>query len=685
LTGRIENEGDQDWFRLSVQAGSVVDFSIQAVTLDNVRLRLYDRTGGASLGTFSSPVGSHGKWSWTADRTGTIYVQITSSDNLGSYRLSARSQSPVPLNPVPTLSIDDRRTAERDSGTRAAVHTVALSQASGKTVTVNYTTVQSGNAVAGVDYVHVTGQVTFLEGETTKDIFVPIISDLFNEDEETFTIVLSSPVNATISDAEGLGTIVDNDPVPTFTINDVTIAPDPVNAALTATFNVTLSQASGKTVTVDYATANGTATAGSDYTAKLGTLTFNPGTKTLTVTVNVAGLTFKEVDETFFVNLMNAVNAGILDNQGQATIQGDTLVVKGTGLNDIFNLTINPTIVPSPSPVTGNHTLTINGVVQNIPASRYRFLTLDGLAGNDSLFITGTPNSEQATLDPGQVKFVSPLVTVDGVSFSTIDITGNGGNDTADLNDSVENDVFTGTPTTGNMVGLGFNNIVRGFSFVQGLSYAGGFDVANLYDSTGDDKFVGKDTRSQMRGNNFYNSVSRFEQVNAFADMGGFDVASLFGSTGDDTLVSRPDRTSLQGTGFENIANRFDNVYSYAVAGGNDTAKIFDSAGNDRYVGTANTGTMSGMIGGNAYFNQAIDFQLLAVIASTGHDEADLRDIKTLDTVFGSGSDLMLIRNGQQEQLTSFDDIVAQVADNQTPRRILNDVDYAFVTIGTWL
>ncbi|MEX0727988.1 MAG: Calx-beta domain-containing protein [Planctomycetaceae bacterium] len=617
----------------------------------------------------------------------TFFVQLSNVQNatLGDFL----GQGNILNNDaVPTLVIEDKRTAERDDGTRAAVLTVTLSQASGKTVTVDFNTVQTGDALPGVDYMHVTGQLTFLEGETTKDVFVPIYGDLFNENDETFTVHLSNAVNATIADADGLSTIVDNDPVPTFTINDVTIAPDPINAALLATFNVTLSQPSGKLVTVDYATANGTAAAGSDYTAKSGSLTFNPGVKTLTVTVNVAGLTFKEVDETFFVNLSNSTNAGILDGQGRGLIQGDTLVVNGTGGADIFNLTINPTVIPplsSLASVTGNHSLTVNGVAQNIPVSRYRFLNLNGMAGNDSLFITGTPNSEQATLDPGHVMFKTPLVTVDGVSFSTIDVTGNGGNDTADLNDSLGNDVFTGTPATGNMAGAGFNNTVRGFSFVQGLSYAGGVDVANLYDSAGNDRFLGRDTRSQMQGTGFYNSVSRFEQVNAFADMGGFDIASLYGSTGDDTLVSRPDRTSLTGSGFDNIANRFDNVFAYAVAGGNDTGTIFDSANNDRYVGTANTGTMTGMIGGNAYLNQAIDFKLLAIIASTGHDEADLKDIRTLDTVFGQGSELTLTRSAQQDKLTGFDVITARSQPGQIPSATLNAVDYAFIKVGTWL
>jgi len=74
---------------------------------------------------------------------------------------------------------------------------------------------------------------------------------------------------------------------------------------------------------VNFATANGTATAGSDYVANSGTLTFNPGDSAQTVTVLVNGDTTPETTETFVVNLDTPSGAGILDGQGQATITND--------------------------------------------------------------------------------------------------------------------------------------------------------------------------------------------------------------------------------------------------------------------------------------------------------------------------------------------------------------------------
>jgi len=92
---------------------------------------------------------------------------------------------------------------------------------------------------------------------------------------------LTNPGNATISDAQGVGTITDDDGAPTLSINDATVT-EGNTGTTNATFTVTLSSASGNTVTVNYATANGTATAPADYTATSGPLTFTAGQTTKT-------------------------------------------------------------------------------------------------------------------------------------------------------------------------------------------------------------------------------------------------------------------------------------------------------------------------------------------------------------------------------------------------------------------
>src|SRR5205807_9630809 len=111
-------------------------------------------------------------------------------------------------------------------------------------------------------------------------------------------------------------------------------------AAGTATFTVTLSAASGQAVSVNYATSNGTATAGADYTAVSGTLNFATGVTTQTITVPILNDTIFEGSEAFNVNLSGAVNATIADNLGIGTIKDDGTGAGGTD-NDTPSLSVS--------------------------------------------------------------------------------------------------------------------------------------------------------------------------------------------------------------------------------------------------------------------------------------------------------------------------------------------------------
>lgn len=109
---------------------------------------------------------------------------------------------------------------------------------------------------------------------------------------------------------------------PSLTINDVTVT-EGNSGTTAATFTVTLSSAYNQTVTVGYATMDGTAVAGSDYQVSSGTLTFSPGQTSKTISVSVNGDTVGESDETFSVLLTNAANAFIYDGTGSGTILDD--------------------------------------------------------------------------------------------------------------------------------------------------------------------------------------------------------------------------------------------------------------------------------------------------------------------------------------------------------------------------
>ncbi|MFQ5508020.1 MAG: Calx-beta domain-containing protein [Leptospirillia bacterium] len=210
-------------------------------------------------------------------------------------------------NDTATISIDDVTVSEAVGGSTAAF-TVSLSTTSAQTVTVDYTTV-AGGALSDVDYTLTSGTLTFLTGETTQPIPVPVLDDLLNEASETFTVFLSNPVNATTFDNSGLGTITDNDPLPTVGFDLATTASD--EGVTPVIVSVSLDAPAGRTVTVDYTVGAGSTATGTgvDYTLANGTLTFLEGVVTQTIIVDVVDDVTDEPDETVVIDLSGEVNA----------------------------------------------------------------------------------------------------------------------------------------------------------------------------------------------------------------------------------------------------------------------------------------------------------------------------------------------------------------------------------------
>ena len=221
----------------------------------------------------------------------------------------------------PTLSIDDVMV---DEGARSADFTVTMNIASGQPVKVAYATAD-GTATAGADYRKTSGTLTFSAGDRTATIEVTVIDDTDEEQDETFTLRLTNPAGATIEDDEGVGTIRDDDgtspppTTPSLRIGDAAVD----EGGGTAVFTVTANAESSGTMTVEYATADDSATAGDDYTSTSGTLTLTAGQRTATIEVTVIDDTDEEPDETFEVRLTNPAGATIERANGVGTIHDD--------------------------------------------------------------------------------------------------------------------------------------------------------------------------------------------------------------------------------------------------------------------------------------------------------------------------------------------------------------------------
>ena len=302
---------------------------------------------------------------------------------------------PPPEEDLPRLSIADTATVTEGG---EAVFTVRLSDTSSETVTVRYATVDD-TAVAGSDYTRTTGTLRFDPNERTDTIRVPILQDSTAEPSESFTVELSNPNRATVSDGTGAVTI-EADPMPELRISDAA----PVAEGNDAVFTVSLSTPSSQVVTVEYRTVDGTAGAGSDYSTTSGTLRFDPLETTKTIQVPVLTDSMSEPSEDFEVELRNPSRATLDDARGVGTIAADPMpgltiddaAPVAEGNDAVFTVTLHP---QSSQVVTVEYT-TENGTAD---------------AGDDYTTI-----AETLTFSPGQTtKIIRVPVLVDSTQESS--------------------------------------------------------------------------------------------------------------------------------------------------------------------------------------------------------------------------------------------------------------------------
>ena len=224
---------------------------------------------------------------------------------------------------LPVVSVGSASVLEGNAGSRTVWLPVTLSVASTSTVAVHYATA-SATATSGSDFVGASGTLTFSAGVIARFVGVTLLGDTTVESTEGFTVALSSPSGATTGTALGQGLILNDDPSSGVGIGIGNVSVVEGNAgSRTIVFAVTLSTASTSPVSVHYATASGTATAGSDFTAASGTLTIPAGATSRFVAVAVQGDTTFETSETLSVTLSAATSATLVRPTGVGTIIND--------------------------------------------------------------------------------------------------------------------------------------------------------------------------------------------------------------------------------------------------------------------------------------------------------------------------------------------------------------------------
>jgi Calx-beta domain/Domain of unknown function (DUF4114) len=256
-------------------------------------------------------------------------------------------------------------------------------------ITVNYTL--SGKATSEVDYKKVTGKVTFAAGQDTATVQIEPIADTITEGIESVVLTIDNGTGYNLSDRSRQAriTIADDSSVaelPTTVSIDSVGFTEGNKVKKDAVFNVTLNKPSEVEVTVDVASADGTADPKSDYTAlEKTTVYFAPGETTKQIIVSITGDRTTEPDETFKVNLTDPTNAVLsTDSSVTATIVNDDIPISIAIIDGDAAET-----KPGEAPNSGKFVLKRSGDLSKSLTAKY---TLSGTTTNsdDYQTITGT-------------------------------------------------------------------------------------------------------------------------------------------------------------------------------------------------------------------------------------------------------------------------------------------------------
>ncbi len=291
---------------------------------------------------------------------------------------------------APTVSFSAAtQTVSETAGT--ATVTLQMSSASARTTVIPITL--SGTAVAGTHYSVVGGSssVSIPAGQTSGTLQLQLVNDTLFNVSRTIVLQLGSLTGATAGSTNSQTiTVTNEDPMPSLTISNATVNEDAGSVNVT----VTQSAASAMDVSFSWATSNGTAIAGTNYTSVAsGSATITAGQTTTTVSVTILHDLVATADLTLNVLLSNPVNATIADNTGVITIQ-----------NTDSNTTTAPSsltlVTPSSSP-SNNVTpvVRVSGVTNGATVYLYNDSTCSvqvatGTASGTSIDLTSSSLSE---------------------------------------------------------------------------------------------------------------------------------------------------------------------------------------------------------------------------------------------------------------------------------------------------
>jgi len=360
-TGTITN--DDTTVSVSVAPASVTEdgttnlvytFARTGVTSGALTVN-YSVTGTASLGTdYAGVASASGSVSFTGIETSktvtidptpdtvsepdeTVILTVTSGTG---YTLGSPNSATGTItndDGTPSISINNVTLSEGNSGTTSFVFTVSLSTAAAAQVTVDYATAAGSinpatggtNCGTGTDFENKSGPLTFAAGETSKTVSISVCGDTGVEPDETFLVNLSNnSANSTIANAQGTGTIANDDTDVNISVSPSTVTED---GAANLIYTFTRTGVTSGPLTVNFS-FGGTATLNTDYTSSsVGTIAFGAGNSTATVTIDPNADATDEAIKTVILTVTSGAGYNVGSTPaatGSITVTAPTLVME---------------------------------------------------------------------------------------------------------------------------------------------------------------------------------------------------------------------------------------------------------------------------------------------------------------------------------------------------------------------
>jgi hypothetical protein len=541
------------------------DFGNNTSSRGTSGVQIIDITNSAAP-TFKAFYGTPGKALGVEVAGNNVYV---ASDTDGISIFGAYSTGAT-LSLAPT----NANQTEGNSGSKAFTFTVTRTGNTTATNTVNWVVTGTGtnpaNAADFVGGVLPSGTVTFAANSTSQVISVSVNGDTTVEPNETFNVNLFNPNNgAALSTATATGTIT-NDDLPSINLspNGQTVVEGLTNPQ-NLSYTVSLSSSSTQTINVQYSTANGTALAGSDYTATTGTLTFNPGVTSQTISIPILNDAINEANETFTLKLTSPTNAILGGTATVTTTITDTLSASTTTTlaANVENLTLTGSSVINGTGNTGNNVLTGNSANNTLNGGDGND-TLNGGAGNDTL--NGGNGNDFAYYYSSTGSVTVNLAT--GIASD-----GLGGTDTLSQIENVQGSNTAGDNLTGNTG----NNVLYGYGGNDILNGGDGNDTLN--GGTGNDTLIGG------LGNDVYQVDSTTDVITENSGQGTDTIQSsvtyTIASLANIENLTLTGSSVIDGTGNTVNNSLTGNTANNTLNGGDGNDTLNGGAGNDSLIG----------------------------------------------------------------------------------------------------